>query len=153
MPPLLMTLQVINPTPPSVAPASTVKVGVVRVWFTFRIPALTEVDTGALRFSSMIQVPAPCLVRDPELLIDPARVCTEIQISVDFAPSIQKGRVRLICKVHVAVNGSVVRKSHPSTIWLETDRDCRPIVTGNHATGIVYYRTPKKAKRLRGNSR
>ena len=55
----------------SVAPAATVKAPVFKVWLTVRIPELIVVATGALTYSSMIQVPVPCLSKESELVIDP----------------------------------------------------------------------------------
>jgi len=61
------------PIPVRVPPVPIVTVAEVKVALEAkaRVPAITSVDTGADRFSSIIQVPLPCLVRDPRSVIVP----------------------------------------------------------------------------------
>src|SRR6516164_1937211 len=69
--PEFMTEPVMVPKPASVPPACTLTTGVFRVESTTKAPASTFVEIGALNPSSRIQVPVPCLVNDPELVIEP----------------------------------------------------------------------------------
>src|SRR6516164_8038271 len=49
----------------------TLTTGVVKVESTTKAPASTLVETGAFNPSSRVQVPVPCLVNDPEFVIEP----------------------------------------------------------------------------------
>ena len=71
--PELVTLPLTVPVPVRIPPLAMVTVGEVNVafWATLNVPAITLVDIGADKFSSIVQVPLPCLVSDPGSVIVP----------------------------------------------------------------------------------